>query len=94
MDTDTITISMPRDAAHYVSMLLADQLFSFAEIVTSEHFLPIRRAYEHVNEEIERALAMRLEGPRSPEPEALEDHRQDADPARWSSDHHQRAEAA
>jgi hypothetical protein len=57
MDNDTITISMHRDAAHYLYMLLGDQLLSLNESLVTEHIQPIRFAYEHVNEEIERALA-------------------------------------
>jgi hypothetical protein len=58
MDRDWVTISMRRDAAHYVSMLLEDQLVALRESVMTEHLLPIRCAYEHVNEEIEHALAL------------------------------------
>lgn len=61
MDEETIVISMRRDAAHYVSMLLGDQLLSIDDSVidsaTSFQLEPIRGAYEHVRETIEQALA-------------------------------------
>ena len=57
MDKDTITISMRRDTAHYLSMLLGDQLLDFNGTLGYEHIEPLRSAYRHVNEEIERALA-------------------------------------
>jgi hypothetical protein len=56
MDKDTITISMRRDTAHYLSMLLGDQLLEFSSNLGYEHIEPLRSAYKHVNEEIERAL--------------------------------------
>lgn len=61
MDEETIVISMRRDAAHYVSMLLGDQLLSISDGVIdsamSFQLAPIRGAYEHVRETIEQALA-------------------------------------
>lgn len=61
MDEETIVISMRRDAAHYVSMLLGDQLLSINDSgidkATSFQLEPIRGAYEHVRETIEQALA-------------------------------------
>jgi hypothetical protein len=58
MDDDIITTSMRREVAHYLSMLLGDQLLEFNEGLMTEYIQLIRSAYEHVNEEIERALAM------------------------------------
>ena len=58
MDNNTVTISMDRDVAHYLSMLLADQLVGLDDTPMTEHIVPIRRAYERVNEELERALAI------------------------------------
>lgn len=61
MDEETIVISMRRDAAHYVSMLLGDQLLSINDSTIdraiSFQLEPIRGAYEHVRETIEQALA-------------------------------------
>jgi hypothetical protein len=60
MDDDKVTISLRRDAAHYLSMLLGDQLVSLGDTVMNEHILPILRAYQHANQQIEHALAMPL----------------------------------
>jgi hypothetical protein len=61
MGEETIIISMRRDAAHYVSMLLGDQLLSIndgaIDSAMSFQLEPIRGAYEHVRETIEQALA-------------------------------------
>jgi hypothetical protein len=66
MDEETIVISMRRDAAHYLSMLLGDQLLSIKDSVIdsamSFQLEPIRGAYEHVRETIELALARTPEG--------------------------------
>lgn len=71
MDEETIVISMRRDAAHYVSMLLADQLLSINDSAinsaVSFQLEPIRGAYEHVRETIELALARAAIGARSGE---------------------------
>jgi hypothetical protein len=55
---DKITVSISREAAHYLSMLLQDQLVDFENGFMTQHFIPIRDAYEQVNETIERALAI------------------------------------
>jgi hypothetical protein len=67
MDDDKVTISLRRDAAHYLSMLLGDQLVSLGDAVMNEHILPILQAYQHANQQIEHALAMPLPsaGPRT-----------------------------
>ena len=61
MEEETIVISMRRDAAHYVSMLLGDQLLSINDSVIegamSFQLEPMRGAYQHVRETIEQALA-------------------------------------
>lgn len=61
MDEETIVISMRRDAAHYVSMLLGDQLLSIDDSAINSamsfQLEPIRGAYEHVRKTIEQALA-------------------------------------
>jgi len=66
MDEETIVISMRRDAAHYLSMLLGDQLLSIndsaIDSAMSFQLEPIRGAYEHVRETIEQALAKSLLG--------------------------------
>jgi hypothetical protein len=60
MNDDKVTISLSRDAAHYLSMLLGDQLVSLGDTVMNEHILPILQAYRHANQQIEHALAMPL----------------------------------
>ena len=67
MNNDEVVISMRRDAAHYLAMLLGDQLVSLGDTVMNEHILPILRAYQHANQQIEHALAMPLPsaGPRT-----------------------------
>ncbi len=58
MNNEKVMISMSWDAAHYLSMLLGDQLVSLGDMVVNEHTLPILRAYQHANQQIEHALAM------------------------------------
>jgi hypothetical protein len=41
MDDDKVTISLRRDAAHYLSMLLGDQLVSLGDTVMNEHILDL-----------------------------------------------------
>jgi hypothetical protein len=61
MEEAIIVVSMRRDAAHYLSMLLGDQLLSIKDsaidIAMRSQLEPIRGAYEHVRETIEQALA-------------------------------------
>ena len=47
---------MRRDAAHFVSMLLGDQLLSIGDSAVPQQLEPIRGAYEHVMGVIEQAL--------------------------------------
>jgi|HubBroStandDraft_6_1064221.scaffolds.fasta_scaffold865450_2 hypothetical protein len=57
MDEAKITVSMPSDAAFYLSMLLGDQLLSISDSGMAEPLQAMRDAYEHIKEEIERALS-------------------------------------
>jgi hypothetical protein len=59
MEEETIIISMRRDAAHYVSMLLGDQILSISDSSITRQLEPIRGAYEHVRQMIEQALIQR-----------------------------------
>jgi hypothetical protein len=56
MEEETIIISMRRDAAHYVSMLLGDQLLNIGDSAIPQQLEPIRGAYKHVMGVIEKAL--------------------------------------
>lgn len=53
---DYINISIQRDAARYVHMLLGDQLVDIAGNAINQHIEIIRDAYQHVKTEIEQSL--------------------------------------
>jgi hypothetical protein len=56
-DGDNINISIRRDAAHYLSMLLEDQLLDLGSNSLNQHVEIIRDAYQHIKTEIEQTLA-------------------------------------
>jgi hypothetical protein len=53
---ETIIIVMQRDAAHYLSMLLGDQLLTLGDGTVPMQLEPLRSAYEHVRDVVEQAL--------------------------------------
>jgi hypothetical protein len=53
---DYINVSIRREAAHYVHMLLGDQLLDIAGNTVNQHVEIIRDAYHHVKTEIEQSL--------------------------------------
>jgi hypothetical protein len=55
MTQETVVIVMRRDAAHYVSMLLGDELLDLGD-GTAPLLEPLRTAYEHVRGALEQAL--------------------------------------
>ena len=56
MDEDGVIVSLRRDAARYLNMLLGDQIFSMMDCKTTCQLDEMLSAYQHVKEEIERAL--------------------------------------
>jgi hypothetical protein len=51
-----VCIAIQRDAAHYLCMLLEDQLFDMTGRIDSQHIETIRQAYRHIKTEIELSL--------------------------------------
>lgn len=59
MNEVKILVSLRRDAAIYLSMLLDDQLLSITDSNTPSDLKEMRHAYEHVKREIEGVLRSR-----------------------------------
>ena len=57
MDQERITVSIRRDAAFYLSMLLGDQILSISDTSIPVQLEAMRKAYEHIKEEIEQQLS-------------------------------------
>jgi len=55
-----INITINRDAAHYLFMLLGDQLLDIGDKTVNQHVESIRDAYLHVKTIIERSLERNL----------------------------------
>jgi len=56
MTQETVVIVMRRDAAHYLSMLLGDELLNLGDGAVPLQLEPLRSAYEHVRGALEQAL--------------------------------------
>jgi len=59
MNEVKIMISLRRDAAMYLSMLLDDQILSICDSNIPGQLGELRSAYEHVKQEVEEALRRR-----------------------------------
>jgi hypothetical protein len=52
-----VSVNIDRDAAHYLVMLLGDQLLDLTDNALNQHLEIMRGAYQHIKTIIEQSLA-------------------------------------
>lgn len=55
-DESHVSVNIERDAAHYLVMLLGDQLLDMAGNTVNQHLEIMRGAYQHIKTIIEQSL--------------------------------------
>jgi len=55
-DESHVNVNIDRDAAHYLVMLLGDQLLDMTDSALNQHVEVMRGAYQHIKAIIEQSL--------------------------------------